>query len=83
MPTLQNWTRAGLSNTSVHYRVCGGSQCIPLIQPCVAGAAARLLGWLVMVRMSSLGSAIKGQKVPLFPSATATHKDTHTRARGD
>ena len=30
MPTLQSWTGAGLSNTSVHYRVCGGSQGIGL-----------------------------------------------------
>ena len=30
MPTLQNWTGASLINTSVHYRVCSGSQCIGL-----------------------------------------------------
>ena len=34
MPTLQSWTEAGLSNTSVHYRVCGGSQRIPLAPIC-------------------------------------------------
>ena len=42
MPTLQNWTGAGLSNTLVHYRVCGGSQCIGLER----GRILHLENWL-------------------------------------